>query len=116
MKSGNASFNASGAGKVTTESGFRTADLKIVISGGANLDLEGSGEDLSLDSSGGSKFDLSDFSVSNANITVSGGSQGELNVSGKLDANISGASRVVYRCNPTLGKTSVSAGASLNKK
>jgi hypothetical protein len=88
-----------------------TGDLSAEVSGASQLTLDGSGGDLTLDVSGASRADLSQFVVGDANVQASGASQVTVNVEGRLDADASGASRILYRGNPTLGRIE-SSGAS----
>jgi hypothetical protein len=93
-------------------SGFVMAhDLIVSESGGSTLRVEGQANGLSASCSGGSGLQLSGFKVDTATIIMSGGSTGNVNVNGRLDADLSGGSSLVYGGNPTLG-TIITSGLS----
>jgi hypothetical protein len=94
--------------------GFASLDLEL--SGGSHVDVEGSADDLTVDASGGSTLDLSDFPVHDASIEFSGGSSGTISLDGNLDADVSGGSRLWYIGSPTLGNIDTSGGATVQKK
>ena len=76
--------------------------------------MEGEARDLVAECSGGSRLDLSNFAVDNAQIGFSGGSQGTVDVAGRLDANLSGGSKLSYLGSPTLGTINTSGGSSIS--
>jgi hypothetical protein len=86
------------------------------LSGGSRVTASGSGEDIAIDASGGSGADLADFTVVNANVDASGGSQVTVNVSGTLNVDASGGSQVSYSGNPTLGTIDTSGGAQVRPR
>lgn len=92
---------ASGASTIRgdIQSGGSTFD----VSGASTVRLNGRGGDSSIDVSGASTADLEDFVLQDANVTVSGASTAIVNVNGQLDAEASGASKVEYLGEPTLG-------------
>jgi len=93
-----------------------THEFNLVLSGGSSLELEGSGGNLNLVASGGSRSDLSDFPVGNATVLLSGGSQATINLDGRLDANLSGGSQLQYIGTPTMGDIYTSGGSAMIKK
>jgi len=88
----------------------------LEVSGGSRVTASGSGEDISIDASGGSGVDLASFTVVNANVDASGGSQVTVNVSGTLNVDASGGSQVSYSGNPTLGEIDISGGAQVQPR
>jgi hypothetical protein len=86
------------------------------LSGGSRVSASGSGEDITIDASGGSGADLADFPVVNADIDASGGSQVTVNVSGTLNVDASGGSQISYSGNPTLGTIDTSGGAQVRPR
>ena len=66
--------------------------------------------------SSGSQSDLSDFSVHNPNIELSGGSRATINLDGILDADLSGGSNLSYVRDPTLRDIVTSGGSKISKK
>jgi len=100
-----------------TVTGFEsTKALDLDLSGGSDATLTGSAGDVTIDISGGSEADLSGFSVVDANVEASGGSEVTVNASGRLDADASGGSEVYYIGSPTLGTIDESGGSSVRRK
>ncbi len=102
------------SGASTARGDMNTGDLNANVSGASTLSLAGSGHGLKVDASGASNADLSDFSVTNAMVEVSGASRAQVNVSGKLDATASGASSVRYSGDPTLGRIDESGASTIS--
>lgn len=119
-------INASGAtdlrtyGKITAErlditmSGVSKADLnvsvsqdiKVDLSGASQLDLEGVAYKLKTNSTGASKMDADDLLVRNAHVIGTGATQIDLNVTDSLIVDMTGASSVTNRGNPSYLKES----------
>ncbi len=114
MKAGNTNFKLSGASKASGS--IEMADGRFGLSGASSLELEGSADDVDIEASGASHVELSDFSVVDADINLSGASGVTVNASGRLDGNLSGASRLIYMGNPTLGGISASGGSTISQK
>ncbi|MFC1861716.1 head GIN domain-containing protein [Chloroflexota bacterium] len=107
-------ITVSGASKVTGDITAGEADFEV--SGASTVQLEGSANNIAADVSGASRFNLGDFMVDNANVTFSGASTGTVNLSGKLDANLSGASKLSYIGEPIMGNINTSGASTLRKK
>ncbi len=90
-------------------------DIKLEISGGGVISLNGTGENLTAEGSGGSVYHLRDFSVKNVDADLSGGSRLEIKMNGTLDVDGSGGSRVVYYGNAKLGHTDFSGGSGISQ-
>ena len=112
--SGNAFLEISGASKI--EGTFTMKDAVFDVSGASSVTLEGSAEDMSLDASGASTVDLSDLTLNNAWVNLSGASQATVNASGQLNGDISGASLLEYLGNPTIGNFTSSGASTLRPK
>jgi len=98
-------------------SGFTsTHDFDIALSGGSWATIVGSAGDLTIDASGGSHFDLSEFTVDDVDAELSGGSHGSVYVGGRLDADISGGSHLSYYGDPELGDIETSSGSTITPK
>ena len=107
-------ITVSGASRVT---GDITADnVEFNISGASTIQLEGSADDMTARISGASSFNLGDFTVNNANVNFSGASKGTINLRGRLDAKLSGASRLSYIGQPVMGDINISGASTLSKK
>ncbi len=98
----------------TAEGFVLNHDFTVDMSGGSALRIDGRANNLVAVCSGGSSFNLSDFPVTNAQVDFSGGSQGTVNLSGRLDATLSGGSRLFYIGNPMLGTIDTSGGSSIS--
>jgi hypothetical protein len=98
-------------------SGYLKSGLSDVeISGASHITLSGSGSDIKLHVSGASTVKLDDYAVTNADVELSGASTGRLKVSGRLDADLSGASHLEYGGNPTLEKVDISGASSIKPR
>lgn len=75
-------------------------EIDIDCSGGSDVEMSGSTNILWLNSGGGSDFDGYDLEAKEANIRSTGGSDVSVYASERLEVNASGASDVRYRGNP----------------
>jgi hypothetical protein len=107
--------------KVTGASGL-TGDVKAArdarfeSSGASRIELSGTGTNAAIDVSGASKAELGKFPIQNADLEISGASNVTISVNGKLDANISGASNLVWSGTPIMGDIQTSGASSLRRK
>ena len=98
-------------------SGFiSTYDFEVDLSGGSWAIIDGSAGDLVIDASGGSHFDFSEFTVNDADVVLSGGSNGSVYVGGRLDADLSGGAHLDYYGDPELGTIETSSTATISPK
>jgi hypothetical protein len=93
--------------------GVDAETLRLNVSGGAELTVEGAADDLELDDTGGAKAHLDGLQVGDAHIECSGGATAELNVSGMLHGEASGGATVRVDGDPMID-VDVSGGASLD--
>jgi len=91
-------------------------ELDADLSGGSSIEIDGEATDLTLEASSGSSLDLEDLQVHDANIVLSGGSHGTIKLDGRLDADLSGGSRLEYIGEPTMGNITTSGGSSIRAK
>lgn len=114
MEAGKFESDISGASRLI---GYLTAgSSSFDLSGASEVKLTGSGGDLIVDGSGASHFALQDFTVNNADIDLSGASHASLNISGRLDVELSGASSLEYEGSPTLGRLDISGVSDIEQK
>jgi hypothetical protein len=85
------------------------------LAGASKLKLEGSAKDITIDGSGASHAELYNFPIHNANVKLSGASHGAINLDGKLDVKLSGASKLTYVGNPVMGSVDVTGASSFTK-
>ena len=104
----------SGASRVTGD--IVAGNVDFDISGASSVELDGSANDIIADVSGASSLKLDDFTVNNANVDFSGASSGTVNLDGRLDADLSGASRLWYIGEPTMGTIETSGASTLSQK
>ncbi len=114
MKARNTNFGLSGASKASGN--IEMVSGTFDLSGASSLELEGIANDVDIQASGASHVELADFSVVDADINLSGASDTTIYASGRLDGNLSGASRITYLGNPTLGSVSASGGSTISQK
>ena len=108
------SITVSGASRVTGD--ITAGDIQFDISGASTIQLEGSADDMIAAVSGASTCNLGDFTVNDADVNVSGASTGTINLNGRLDANVSGASTLLYIGDPIMGTIDVSGASTLREK
>ncbi len=114
IRTGALGVECSGASHVT--GGIQAADCDLAASGASYMELTGSGANLTAEASGASRLLLFNFKVNNVNIELSGASRGEINLTGRLDGELSGASRLEYSGTPTLGNLDISGASSISQK
>ena len=114
ISAGDVKFDISGASKVTGD--ITAGDADFDVSGASTVQLEGSASDIVVDASGASRVKLAAFSINNADVKLSGASSGTVNLDGRLDANLSGASKLEYIGEPTMGTINTSGASTLSKK
>lgn len=128
-------LNLSGASSVTVK-GFKQAGaVKVAVGGASHLKgdlqadtldlkaagashvmLEGAAKKATLFASGASFLRLKDLRIATASVQLSGASHAFLRVKDKLEYNVSGASHLQYRGDPTLGKHTTSGVSSVSHK
>ncbi|MFC1948236.1 GIN domain-containing protein [Chloroflexota bacterium] len=109
-----AMIDLSGASKVTGR--IMVDILELEVASASNIELEGSAGDVILTSRGASRANLSDFIIHNADITLRDASHGTINLDGKLDVRLSGASKLEYFGEPSIGILDVSGASTFKKK
>ena len=115
--SSTSSFSLELSGGSILRGEFETSgDVEFDLSGGSQLlGLVGEANDLTIDASSGSQLGLSDFTVHNTDVELSGGSLATINLNGRLNADLSGGSTLSYIGDPTLGNIETSGGSIINK-
>lgn len=112
--SGDLSIRLSGASSVDGD--VEAGSTEIDASGASKVGLEGTATGLTLVGSGASSLDLADFAVDTAGVTLSGASNATLNVQERIDpVDISGASKLRYLGDPSLGNVRTSGASTVDK-
>ena len=114
ISAGNVDFAISGASQVTGD--LTAADVKFDLSGASTVQLEGSADDAVIEASGASSGKLAGFEINNVNVKLSGASSGTINLDGRLDADLSGASNLSYLGEPTMGDIKTAGNSTISKK
>jgi len=114
ISAGDIDFDVSGASRATGD--ITAGDAGFDVSGASTVELEGSAQDMGIDASGASHVKLADFVVNNAEVDLSGASSGIVNLSGELSADVSGASKLEYIGEPSLGSMDISGASTIKKK
>ncbi len=112
---GDMKWDLSGASRIDGE--IKAAgDVDFRISGASRIDIKGSARDIAVDATGASHMDLDGFAVRNAKFRLSGASHCTINLNGKLDAILDGASRLEYGGQPSLGEVRVTGASTLKRQ
>jgi len=114
MTAGDANIDITGASAVTGD--LAAVDVSFNVNGASNLQLEGRASDIVVKADGASRVKLGGFTTYSVDISLDGASTGTINLVGKLDANLSGASKLEYIGEPTMGTIDISGASTLNKK
>jgi hypothetical protein len=114
MALGDVAFDVSEASQATGTLTAKKLDLRV--SGASEAELSGAATDVTVEASGASRVHLDGLAVNNANVNLSGASTGTVNLSGRLDAEVTGASRLEYIGTPTMGNIETSGASTLSKK
>lgn len=127
MTVGDIEFDISGASRVTGDIRI-TGDADFEVSGASIVELgvhpkltllfsqdevsaESSVNNIAVSASGASRVELTGCLLNNADVNLSGASQGTVNLNGRLDADLSGASQLSYIGEPTMGSIDISTGS-----
>lgn len=114
IETGNLEMVISGASKV--EGNIKATGSEIVLSGASRIELSGSGGNARLNVSGASHAELDNFSLNDADINLSGASGAKVNVTGKMDVELSGASTLEYAGNPRIGNLNITGASQLKRR
>lgn len=87
-------FALSGASRV--EGRISARNLSYQVSGASKVRMQGQGGDLVIQASGASDLQMTDLSVKDADITLSGASEASVDLGGRLKCDLSGASKLYY--------------------
>lgn len=104
------------SGASFVEGDVRSDRVNLELSGASRVRLKGSAASVRIGASGASSLDLENFSVEDADIELSGASEAILSLSGTLDIEASGASRLYFQGNPTMGRVELSGASSIKRR
>ena len=114
IAAGDTNIEISGASKLSGNLTAGNADF--TISGASSMDLAGVANGMEIEVSGASRADLEEYHAGNVDVTLSGASEATIYVNEMLDVEVSGASRLYFIGNPTLGKTDISGASTIKHK
>ena len=91
-------------------------ELKLEANGASNISIDGSVTNLEVNLSGASKLDAKSLLAQTASVSASGACYGDVNVTGTLNASISGAGVLTYAGNPKSVEKDVSGAAAIRAR
>ncbi len=105
------------SGASNLDGDLEAGNIDFDVSGASRVTLEGSAAEATIVVSGASRLDLADFPADTAEVIVSGASEATVNVQERIDsADVSGASRLRYLGDPSLGDVSASGASTVEKE
>lgn len=104
----------SGASRVSGD--ITAGETSMNVSGASTVELRGAATGLDLEASGASTLKLADMPASDARVRASGASRIQVNVSGSLTGDASGASTVEYEGKPTNVRVDTSGASSVRSR
>lgn len=110
------SFKLDMSGASSLEGDISAGNTDFDVSGAGRIRLYGSSRDAVIRASGANRIDLHEFTIENAAVKLSGACRLSANVSGRLDARLSGASYFGWRGEPVMGDIRTSGAARLSKE
>jgi hypothetical protein len=113
LKFGNLDLECSGASDVTLK--MSAEALKLDFSGASQVDLFGNADEVNLDLSGASDLDAIDLEANKYNADISGAANARIFVKNELTTDVSGASSLRYKGEPSIVNNDISGAASVKK-
>jgi hypothetical protein len=114
IKSGNLKMDVSGGADLSAR--VEAGNLTLDQSGGADVNLTGTVTDLKIEASGGSDFSGYDLIADNCIIHASGGSDVEITVNKEFYAEASGAADVTWKGKATVKGTKANGAGSVSHR
>lgn len=114
LSTGNVRISLSGASSIDGE--LDSDSIVFDLSGASSARLRGSAGDAEIEGSGASRFHLADLMVNDADVTLTGASTADMNLDGRLDISLSGASSLDYRGTVTMRRIEISGGSTINRE
>ena len=88
---------------------------EIKIAGASHMHLSGRCKDLKISATGASHLDLKDFTAEDAAIRLAGASRSQVNLNGKMDVSLEGASNLEFRGQVIMGDVKVTGASTLKQ-
>jgi Putative auto-transporter adhesin, head GIN domain len=108
-------LNVELSGASNLVSSINTRDVDFKLSGASRVIFSGSGESINANVSGASNLQLSNFTIIDADLNISGASSSTINISGMLSANVSGASSLYYYGSPTMENINITGASTIQR-
>jgi hypothetical protein len=115
MTAGNVKWDLSGASHISGRIAAQ-GNMEMKVAGASRVKIAGSAQNLDLDASGASHFELDNFPVHNARVRLVGASRGVVNLEGRLDVVLEGASNLEYMGQASIGDVRVTGASSIKKR
>lgn len=91
-------------------------DMTFEVTGASRVNLTGNARNLHLTGGGASNIDISSLEAQNATVGLSGASSAVVNITGRLDAGLTGASHLKYIGEPELGNINLSDFSTVSQR
>lgn len=114
IEAGDTRFEISGCSGVTGD--IRVGNAELTLSGASHAKLRGSANNVVLNAWGAVNLNLTAFIVNSAVVYLKGASHATVNVTERLDVDLSGASRLNYLGHPNLQEINVSGTSTLHQR
>ena len=108
-------FEADGASNAVIRN-VKSDDLDLKAGGASKIAAEGAVDDLNAEASGASTIDAGNLRAEKASVEASGASSATVLANAELEANASGASKIIYTGDPKTLKQDSSGASSITKK
>ncbi len=95
---------------------INASDIEMLLSGASGVHLKGSGGNATVRGSSSSELNMTDFTLKNTEVYLSGASNADINVNGRLNADLTSASTLKYAGSPSLGDVSVTGASQMTRK
>jgi RNA polymerase sigma factor (sigma-70 family) len=90
-------------------------NLSVDATGASKVKLKGSAKEAKLSASGACNIHIEEFGLDTAMIKLTGASKASVNAKTKLDYSLSGASKLQYQGNPTIGQARSTGASSVSR-
>ncbi len=108
--------NLSASGASTLNGSLSADSIALRVTGASKANLKGTTNSGYVTGDGASSLNLGDFTFDSASVRLDGATNATLGVKTKLDYSLSGASRLTYLGNPTIGNSHTSGASSATRR
>jgi hypothetical protein len=95
---------------------IQSGKATLNISGASHIELKGATVEMVMEANRASHANLSGFQVQNASVLLSGASHGTININGKLDTHLNGASNLSWLGTAVMGEMEISGASSIQRR